>query len=88
MIRSGGAGLGNLPRLAFLQGRIRSVCTSVRSRRNSRAGAAAGALAQLVTGYVVRFSYLPCFLYAGSAYLLAVGVIQLLSPRLEPADLD
>jgi hypothetical protein len=36
----------------------------------------------------VRFSYLPCFLYAGSAYLLAVGVIQLLSPRLEPADLD
>jgi ACS family hexuronate transporter-like MFS transporter len=52
------------------------------------AGAAAGALAQLVTGYVVRVSYLPCFIYAGSAYLLALGVIHLLSPRLEPAALD
>jgi ACS family hexuronate transporter-like MFS transporter len=52
------------------------------------AGAAAGALAQLVTGYIVRFSYLPCFIYAGSAYLLALGVIHLLSPKLQPADLD
>ena len=52
------------------------------------AGAAAGALAQLVTGYIVRVSYLPCFIYAGSAYLLAVGVIHLLSPKLQPADLD
>jgi len=31
---------------------------------------------------------LPCFLYAGSAYIVALGVIQLLSPRLEPAQLD
>jgi len=52
------------------------------------AGAVSGALAQLATGYIVQFSYLPCFLYAGSAYLLALGVIQLLSPRLQPADLD
>jgi ACS family hexuronate transporter-like MFS transporter len=52
------------------------------------AGALAGAAAQLAVGKVVQFSYLPCFIYAGSAYLLALGVIQLLSPRLRPADLD
>jgi ACS family hexuronate transporter-like MFS transporter len=52
------------------------------------AGAVAGAVTQLSIGRIVQFSYLPCFLYAGSAYLLAVGVVHLLSPRLRPADLD
>jgi ACS family hexuronate transporter-like MFS transporter len=52
------------------------------------AGATGGAMAQLVTGYIVRVSYLPCFLYAGSAYLVALMVIQFLSPRLTPAKLD
>jgi len=52
------------------------------------AGATGGAIAQLVTGYIVRVSYLPCFLYAGSAYLVALMVIQFLSPKLAPAKLD
>jgi MFS transporter, ACS family, hexuronate transporter len=52
------------------------------------AGAVAGSAAQLAIGHIVQFSYIPCFIYAGSAYLLAIGVIQLLSPRLEPAALD
>jgi ACS family hexuronate transporter-like MFS transporter len=51
-------------------------------------GAAAGFAAQVITGHVVRTSYVPCFIYAGVAYLLAVGVIHLLSPRLQPANLD
>jgi MFS transporter, ACS family, hexuronate transporter len=51
-------------------------------------GAVSGFCAQLVTGYVVRISYLPCFLYAGSAYLVALLIIQLLSPRMTPAKLD
>ena len=52
------------------------------------AGAVSGAIAQRVTGYIVRVSYLPCFLFAGLAYLAALLVIQILSPRLEPAKLD
>jgi ACS family hexuronate transporter-like MFS transporter len=51
-------------------------------------GAVSGFCAQLVTGYIVRISYLPCFLYAGSAYLVALLIIQLLSPRMTPAKLD
>jgi ACS family hexuronate transporter-like MFS transporter len=51
-------------------------------------GAVTGFTAQLVTGRIVRVSYLPCFLYAGSAYLVALIIIQLLSPKLEPAKLD
>jgi ACS family hexuronate transporter-like MFS transporter len=52
------------------------------------AGAVGGFAAQLATGYIVRVSYLPCFLYAGSAYIVALLIIQLLSPRLAPAHLD
>jgi len=52
------------------------------------AGALAGSAAQLAIGRIVQFSYVPCFLYAGSAYLLAVGIIHVLSPRLHPAELD
>ena len=52
------------------------------------AGAASGFTAQLVTGRIVRVSYLPCFLYAGSAYIVALLIIHLLSPKLAPAKLD
>jgi ACS family hexuronate transporter-like MFS transporter len=51
-------------------------------------GAVTGFTAQLVTGHIVKVSYLPCFIYAGSAYLAALAIIQLLSPKLEPAKLD
>jgi ACS family hexuronate transporter-like MFS transporter len=51
-------------------------------------GAVTGFTAQLVTGRIVRVSYLPCFIYAGSAYLVALLIIHLLSPKLEPAKLD
>jgi len=51
-------------------------------------GAVTGFTAQLVTGRIVRVSYLPCFIYAGSAYLLALILIHLLSPKLAPAKLD
>jgi ACS family hexuronate transporter-like MFS transporter len=52
------------------------------------AGAVGGFAAQLATGYIVRISYLPCFLYAGSAYVVALGIIHLLSPKMTPAKLD
>jgi MFS transporter, ACS family, hexuronate transporter len=40
-----------------------------------------------VTAYVLEFtgSYVPVFIIAASAYLLALLVVHLLSPRLEPA---
>ncbi|MEI9971941.1 MAG: MFS transporter [Ignavibacteriota bacterium] len=50
-------------------------------------GAITGFTAQLVTGRIVQFSYLPCFIYAGSAYLVALLIIHLLSPKLTPAKL-
>jgi ACS family hexuronate transporter-like MFS transporter len=51
------------------------------------AGAAGGALLQIAAGYIVQWthSYLLLFLFAGSAYLLALAIIQFLSPKLEPA---
>jgi len=52
------------------------------------AGATTGFTAQLVAGYIVRISYLPCFLYAGSAYVVALLIVHLLSPKLAPARLD
>jgi len=51
-------------------------------------GAVTGFTAQLVTGRIVRVSYLPCFLFAGSAYLAALIIIHFLSPNLTPAKLD
>jgi ACS family hexuronate transporter-like MFS transporter len=51
-------------------------------------GAATGFTAQLLTGRIVRFSYLPCFIYAGTAYLAALIIIHFLSPKLAPAKLD
>jgi len=54
------------------------------------AGAVGGMLIAKVTGYILQAtgSYVPIFLIASFAYLLALGVIQLLAPRLEPAKLD
>jgi ACS family hexuronate transporter-like MFS transporter len=52
------------------------------------AGAVTGFTAQRVTGYIVQVSYLPCFIYAGSAYLVALLLIHVLAPKLAPAKLD
>ena len=54
------------------------------------AGAVGGMLIATFTGFLLQTtgSYLPVFLMAGSAYLLALLVVHLLAPRLEPAQLD
>jgi ACS family hexuronate transporter-like MFS transporter len=43
-----------------------------------------------VTGYVLQWtgSYVAIFILAGSIYLVALGIIHLLVPTLEPARLD
>ena len=52
-------------------------------------GAVGGMLIATFTGFLLQStgSYVPVFIMAGSAYLLALGVIQTLVPRLEPAQL-
>lgn len=54
------------------------------------AGAVASVGLQIATGYIVQLthSYLPLFLISGSAYLVALLIIQRLSPKLAPAELD
>ncbi len=51
------------------------------------AGAIGGMLMAKIVGYVLQWtgSYKIPFLIAGSAYLLALALIQVLAPRLEPA---
>lgn len=53
-------------------------------------GALGGVLVQKAAGYVVTWthSYFLMFLFCGCAYLVALAVMQLLSPRLAPAKLD
>ena len=53
-------------------------------------GSVGGVLFQLFAGRLVQAtgSYLPLFAMAGSAYLVGLGMVQLLSPRLAPARLD
>jgi len=53
------------------------------------AGAIGGMLIAKVTGYVLEFtgSYLPVFIIAGVTYLVALAVVHVLSPRLEPVRL-
>jgi len=53
-------------------------------------GAIGGVLIQQMTGLVVTWthSYFLMFLVAGAAYLLALAIIQLLTPKLEPAKVD
>jgi len=54
------------------------------------AGAVGGMLISTVIGLLLQAtgSYVPVFLLAGGAYVLAWIVVQLLVPRLEPASLD
>jgi ACS family hexuronate transporter-like MFS transporter len=54
------------------------------------AGAVGGMLLSLVVGEILQRtgSYVPIFIIAGSAYLVALLVIHLFAPRLEPAKLD
>ena len=51
------------------------------------AGAVGGMLISTFTGFLLQStgSYLPVFIMAGSAYLLALAVVHVLAPRLEPA---
>lgn len=52
-------------------------------------GAVGSVLMQIVTGYVVQLthSYVPLFLFSGVAYVAALGVVQLLAPKLAAAEL-
>jgi MFS transporter, ACS family, hexuronate transporter len=54
------------------------------------AGAIGGNLIATMTGLVLQTtgSYFPMFVVAGSAYLLALLIVQLLAPKLEPVQLD
>jgi ACS family hexuronate transporter-like MFS transporter len=54
------------------------------------AGSVGGMLIAKLTGYILQTtgSYLPVFIIAGSTYLVTLGVVHLLVPRLEPARLD
>jgi ACS family hexuronate transporter-like MFS transporter len=54
------------------------------------AGAVGGMLIATGAGLILQFtgSYVPLFLMAGSAYLIALAVLHLLAPRLEQAHLD
>ena len=53
------------------------------------AGAVGGMLISTFTGFLLDAtgSYVPVFIMAGSAYLVALAVVHLLAPRLEPANL-
>jgi ACS family hexuronate transporter-like MFS transporter len=44
----------------------------------------------LAAGHIIKsfHTYVPLFIFAGSAYFVAIALIQLLSPRLEQARLD
>ncbi len=53
-------------------------------------GAIGGALLQVTTGYIVKFthSYVPMFVIACVAYLLALVIIHGITPRLAPARIE
>lgn len=53
------------------------------------AGAVGGILIAQATGWTLELtgSYLPIVIYAGLAYLIALGVIQLLVPKMQPAEI-
>jgi ACS family hexuronate transporter-like MFS transporter len=53
-------------------------------------GAIGGMCIATFTGFLLDTtgSYVPVFIMAGSAYLLALLVVHLLAPRLEPARID
>jgi ACS family hexuronate transporter-like MFS transporter len=54
------------------------------------AGSIGGMLIATAVGLILQYtgSYLPIFVIAPSAYLLALAVIHILVPRLEPANLE
>jgi len=54
------------------------------------AGAIGGMLIATIVGHTLQWtgSYMIPFLMAGFAYLLALVAIQLLVPKLEPADIN
>ena len=54
------------------------------------AGSIGGMLIATAVGLILQYtgSYLPIFIIAGSAYLVALAVIHTLTPRLEPANLE
>ncbi|CBA14583.1 MFS transporter [Xanthomonas albilineans] len=54
------------------------------------AGAVGGMLIANFIGFLLQStgSYLPVFLLAGSAYVLALGMVHLLTPRLQPAQMQ
>ena len=54
------------------------------------AGAIGGMLIASTVGLILQYtgSYLPIFAIAGGAYLAALGIIHLLAPRLEPANVE
>ena len=54
------------------------------------AGAVGGMLISKVVGYILQStgSYVPIFIIAGSTYLIALAIIHLLAPKLEPVALD
>jgi ACS family hexuronate transporter-like MFS transporter len=53
------------------------------------AGAIGGMLIAKVTGHILNAtgSYVPVFIVAGCAYLVALAIIHLLAPKLEPVKL-
>ena len=52
------------------------------------AGAVGGILFSAAAGNILEWtgSYYPLFIYAGSAYLVALGIIHVLAPRLKPVE--
>jgi ACS family hexuronate transporter-like MFS transporter len=54
------------------------------------AGAVGGMLIAKATGYILQMtgSYTVVLMIAGVAYLLALAVVQILTPNLEPARVD
>jgi ACS family hexuronate transporter-like MFS transporter len=54
------------------------------------AGAVGGMLIAKLTGKILEAtgSYLPVFIIAGSAYLVALLLVHILSPKLEPVELS
>ncbi|MGD0223189.1 MAG: MFS transporter [Terriglobia bacterium] len=53
-------------------------------------GAVGGMFIATFTGWLLQLtgSYLPVFIVAGSVYVVALGLVQLLAPRLQPAAID
>jgi MFS transporter, ACS family, hexuronate transporter len=79
------ANLFTLPSDMFPKGAVASVVGI-----GGMMGALGGFLLQVATGYIVAWtdSYVPLFLLASSAYLVALGVVHLLAPQLAPARIE